>query len=661
MRKFLSNISIKWIMPPLLVIPVLVVATVLTFLAYTTGKHTADDLADQNMRQIHQRIEEHLTQLLDMPAAINKLNRRMLATGELSLTDVDTNRVPVFEILNIFEAVSSVVIGKKTGQTMWVIRYPGETTYEYAIKRSPDANMEEYPLDDHGGIAGGRLSEYDFHPTLRPWYKAAIAADEPTWGEVYIWVRNGQGETLGIPYVEPYRDPDGEILGVINTELTLSDISAYLGRLQVGKTGKAFIIERDSNLVANSEAIDSMKDGLERLPAAQTPDPWIAEATRTLIARFGLPLELSQSQRLGIEVDGEPMRMVVSPYRNRLNLDWLIVTLVPDADFLAGVERNRARSTAFGIIAVVLMLGVGITTAILLMRPFLALVAQVQRVGDGHLDEQIHRNDNLEMKQLSSAINQMVADLQDRVRLRHDMGLAKRIQSGLLPTEPLDLAGYEIAGWSDPADETGGDFFDWLELPNGGALLTIADATGHGIGPALIVTACRAYLRASVQQPDQAIEQTMAQVNHLMAQDMEPGRFVTAAVGVLDSTAHQLRLFSAGHAPNIFYRAADDIVENWDADELPLGIAPFDESSIGRTIDFAPGDVLLLATDGFFEWVNEHNQQFGIKRLQAFLQKHNHLSATQMIESLHAEVLRFANGTKQMDDLTAIVIKRLEK
>lgn len=242
-----------------------------------------------------------------------------------------------------------------------------------------------------------------------------------------------------------------------------------------------------------------MKNALDRLPASETPDPWIAEATRAMVSRFSLPLNVEGLQRLSIEVSGGPMRLVVSPYRNRRNLDWLIVTLVPDADFLAGVERNRARSVAIGLIAVVLTLAIGVAMAIALVRPFLKLVAQVRRVGDGHLDERIDRSDNLEMTQLSSAINQMVADLQDRVRLRHDLGLAKRIQSSLLPKKPLDLPGYEIAGWSEPADQTGGDFYDWLPLPNGAALVTIADATGHGIGPALIVTACRAYLRASTR------------------------------------------------------------------------------------------------------------------------------------------------------------------
>jgi len=133
MSRFLARTSIKWVIPTLLVVPVLIVATVLTYLSFTTGKRSADDLAGQNMNQIHSRIEEHLSQLLDMPPAIGELNKRMLNTGEMSLSDVDRNRVPVFDILNIFPAVSSIVIGKATEEVMWVIRYPGETTYEYAI------------------------------------------------------------------------------------------------------------------------------------------------------------------------------------------------------------------------------------------------------------------------------------------------------------------------------------------------------------------------------------------------------------------------------------------------------------------------------------------------------------------------------------------------
>src|SRR5690606_6752631 len=113
-------------------------------------------------------------------------------------------------------------------ESMWVIRYPGETTYEYAIKAAPDAPMVEYQLAADGVVVGDSRGSFAFDPRKRPWYTAAIAADGPTWGDVYVWVRNGQGETLGVSYVEPYRDKQGTIIGVVNCELTLADISAFL-------------------------------------------------------------------------------------------------------------------------------------------------------------------------------------------------------------------------------------------------------------------------------------------------------------------------------------------------------------------------------------------------------------------------------------------------
>ena len=111
LRLVFSKLPLKITAPILLTVPVLIVVVALSTVAFVQGRSTADDLASQNMRQIHQRIEEHLSRLMDLPPAINELNKRLLDKGQLSLTDVDQNRVPVFETLDIFQAVSSIVIG----------------------------------------------------------------------------------------------------------------------------------------------------------------------------------------------------------------------------------------------------------------------------------------------------------------------------------------------------------------------------------------------------------------------------------------------------------------------------------------------------------------------------------------------------------------------
>jgi hypothetical protein len=157
-------------------------------------------------------------------------------------------------------------------------------------------------------------------------------------------------------------------------------------------------------------------------------------------------------------------------------------------------------------------------------------------------------------------------------RIEHDLRTARAIQMGLLPKRPPDVAGYDIAGWSQPADQTGGDYYDWMELPGNRVIFTIADATGHGIGPALLIAACRAYFRAIAMHGD-PLESITAQVDALIANDVTDGRFITAAIALLDPAQHRLSLYSAGHAPIYLYRAKTSVVETLDADQPPLGFA----------------------------------------------------------------------------------------
>jgi len=243
-------------------------------------------------------------------------------------------------------------------------------------------------------------------------------------------------------------------------------------------------------------------------------------------------------------------------------------------------------------------------------------------------------------------------------KVERDLDIAREIQRGLLPTGVPETPGFQIEGWSKPADQTGGDYFDWMALPDGGTLITIADVTGHGIGPALIVAFCRAYMRASAVSDGVALEEAITRVNDLLQVDLPPERFVTAAVGVLRPQANEMSLVSAGQGPMFFYRAASKTVESWHADDLPLGVAPgiiFDQA---RVIRFEPGDTLVLTTDGFFEWANDSGDMFGTQRLEAFIAAHAHQSPKQFIESLHAEVVAHASGRVQPDDLTVVIVKR---
>jgi phosphoserine phosphatase RsbU/P len=660
-RSIVSKLPIKVSMPMFLAVPVLVVVVVLSLLAFMQGRSTANNLANQNMQQIHNRIEEHLSRLLDMPPAINELNKRMLATGELSLSDVDRNRVPVFETLNIFQAVSSVVISKATGETMWVIRYPGKSTYEYAIKRSPEAKMEEYPLGEGGRIAGERLSQYDYNPTVRPWYRAAIAADSLTWGEVYVWVRNGKGETLGVSYVEPYRDGEGQILGVINCELTLADISAFLGRLEVGKTGKAFIIESDGNLVATSEGEDCMKDGLNRLPAVEAVDSWIAEASKMLLGRFGTELKITASQLDEIEVAGQSMRVMVSPYHNRRNLDWFIVTLVPEADFMAEVQAGRRRSILISIAAIVVTLLLGVVLAIAMVRPFLSLEAQLRRIADGDIEHEVHLDQTPEFTQLSDEINTMTSGLQDRIKLKQSLALAMDVQMNLLPTDTPKIEGLDIAGHSYYCDETGGDYYDFLDvagLSKTTAAIAVGDVVGHGVAAALLMATARGILRSRSDEMG-SLADLLTHINKHLAKDVgdTSGRFMTMLLMTLDSSRGEMRWASAGHDPPFIYNPDTKDFITLKGSGLPLGVmggATYEEFNFSKV---RTGQIYMTATDGVWETVDEAGSEFGKERVRELIQQNAHHSAAEISEHLRNELAQFRGGNPQDDDITFVIVK----
>jgi phosphoserine phosphatase len=244
-------------------------------------------------------------------------------------------------------------------------------------------------------------------------------------------------------------------------------------------------------------------------------------------------------------------------------------------------------------------------------------------------------------------------------RIERDLNIARTIQQGLLPKEQPRVPGYDVAGWNRPADQTGGDYYDFMPLDDGGLAITIADVTGHGIGPALVVSETRALYRAVVRHAAD-LATAADQVQALLAQDLPEGRFVTAFFGVLDPQRGAVRFVSAGQGPILAYSAATGGFADLPTQGLPLGIVPELPYDPAVEHPLAPGDVLVLLTDGFYEWTNPADEQFGTARVSDLVHRHRTLPATEMIALLYQAVVEFAAGTPQGDDLTAVIVRRLE-
>ncbi len=233
------------------------------------------------------------------------------------------------------------------------------------------------------------------------------------------------------------------------------------------------------------------------------------------------------------------------------------------------------------------------------------------------------------------------------------------------------VPGFDIDGWSEPAEETGGDTYDVIgyhRAPGARglrlsaseaerAVLLLADASGHGIGPALSVTQVRSMLRMAIRVG----EDLPAFIRHLNAQlcaDLTDGRFVSAWIGELDAQERTLTGFSCGQGPLLYYRAAEDSCVVLETDTVPLGCMDDLEVTLRAPLRMEPGDVFAVLSDGVVDAADVQGERFGTGRVIDVVTRHRKSRAAEMMSALRHALAHFTHGVPADDDRTAVIIKR---
>jgi phosphoserine phosphatase len=258
----------------------------------------------------------------------------------------------------------------------------------------------------------------------------------------------------------------------------------------------------------------------------------------------------------------------------------------------------------------------------------------------------------------------LIEDRFMRQKLERDLELAREIQQGGFPAELPALANVEIAVWNQPAEQTGGDTYDVIERerhPDGirarRVVLLMADATGHGIGPALSVTQLRAMVRMAVRLGAD-LSQIIEFANRELCADLPSGRFITAWLGEIDSQSSELTSLSAGQAPLLHFRAASDDFEIFEASVVPLGVIDPLDSQLPPRLLLREGDVFAVISDGIFEATSRSGEPFGQERVQQCLRESREAGANNMIDHLRRQLDEFTGNSTLLDDRTAIIIAR---
>ncbi|HWN94654.1 MAG TPA: SpoIIE family protein phosphatase [Methylomirabilota bacterium] len=241
---------------------------------------------------------------------------------------------------------------------------------------------------------------------------------------------------------------------------------------------------------------------------------------------------------------------------------------------------------------------------------------------------------------------------------QEQLQVAREIQQRLFPKSAPALEGFDIAGVTYPAEETGGDYFDYLQMLNGNVGVIVADVTGHGIGPALLMAETRAYLRTLAANRDD-IGEILTTANRILAEDIGEERFVTLFLGKIDPKSRLFSYASAGHPTGYVLGHGGEIKTLLKRTAVPLGIDPTAKYEGAVQVGLQPGDTVLLLTDGIEETMAPDESFFGIERTLNVVRQNREKPAREVLDALYRSVRDFAQHTPQLDDVTAIVIKVL--
>lgn len=249
-------------------------------------------------------------------------------------------------------------------------------------------------------------------------------------------------------------------------------------------------------------------------------------------------------------------------------------------------------------------------------------------------------------------------------RIRADIELARELQGSLLPSHPLQEKGFSMVGTCVPADEAGGDYFDFFRTKEGRIAMAVGDVSGHGVGPALFMTGARAYLRAYAQSSDSP-RRILRQLNRHLVGDMGDDMFMSMFVCVLEPATREFHYANAGHPPPILIHGRDVTpppgkgrVEDYKLTGMALGVEAAVDWAERGPYELLPGDTVVMFTDGILELRSGDGQFFGRDRLRESIERHNEGTAEELLAGILADLDAFAGeDNPAQDDITLAILR----
>jgi sigma-B regulation protein RsbU (phosphoserine phosphatase) len=515
----------------------------------------------------------------------------------------------------------------------------------------------------HGGYPDG----YD--PRQRPWY--VDAGDEIRWNVPLVDATSGQ---VVMTASKQLRHPDGARAGVVAMDVLLTEV------LRLEDLSSVWTEAMRSFVVIPVPDPDELLPGL--LIVAQKDYQSQAASWEGSINPERLtsddPERLNQ---LVNELGRGRTGYLEMPYKGTASI-WAFAPLGKQSCFIVIVPKSVVDRVPRNTVHIVqkytgeelLITAAAAVGAILLAtlaafmgsrsftRPIYELAEAAGRLSRGDFAVRVLRRTGDERDRVIQAFNDMVPKLEDHLRMHESLKLATEVQQNLLPQREPSLPGLDIAGLSMYCDETGGDYYDYLEVskdPLGAAAVVVADVSGHGAHAALLMASARAALRLRAALPGGPSE-IVADVNRQFTADVgNSGAFMTLFYLAIDSTRKTLRWVRAGHDPAIVFDPNSERFEELSGRGSPLGLdadALFEEN---ERRNLQPGGVILIGTDGIWETAAPDGRLFGKEALRELIRNVCAHSARDITKAVVQALEEFRHGLKPADDITMVVIKIL--
>ncbi|WP_254567681.1 SpoIIE family protein phosphatase [Oscillatoria sp. HE19RPO] len=393
------------------IIPVLLSTGLVGWLSFRSGQRTVNELASQLRGEIALRVGEEVQRYLDRPHLVHHLNAQVFRQNGINREDPDLLLEYFWEQSRELMDLGTIAYANERGE------FVGVNPLEHYLVLSSEGtgrSLQRYaPRED--GTPGELLRERpNYDARTRGWYQQAVREGRPIWTGIEP---SAIGQRLDVSAVYPVYDRDRQFLGVLLCDLPLSGINQFLETLQIGKTGEAFILERNGLLVATSTHKATLIPGRngeepQRLPATESRNPRLIAALNELKVEFGSLENIKQSQGVEFFLEGGRQFLQVMPFQDDRGIDWLILVAIPEADFMEEIHENTQQTVVLCVLALIVSISGGVAIAQWILRPILRVTQSSEQIANGQLDRHVYARGIIELEKLADAFNQMVDRLQ---------------------------------------------------------------------------------------------------------------------------------------------------------------------------------------------------------------------------------------------------------